>query len=1219
MERIVRVFISSTFQDMQLERDQLMRFVFPELRERCRARQVEFVEVDLRWGITEAQSQRGETLPKCLEIINTCRPFFIGILGERYGWVPPSIPEDLIREQPWLREHRESSVTELEIVHGVLNNPSMASRAFFYFRREAALDKVPAGRRASFVEGDPRNRAKLKRLKARIRKSGMPVKNYTSLDDFKRVILNDLWSAIEAEYPAVSVQDEAERERFEQETFIQSRAKGYVPRSDAFRRLDAHVAGTSQPLVITGESGIGKSSLLANWLLHHREKNPGTFTYWNFIGSTRQSADYRHIMCSLAKAVNDHFELVQEIPGDTDELMGLIPRLLGKAAKRGKLVIVLDALNQLEDVNIALDLGWLPASFPPGVRVILSVTQGKLLDEMKSRGWKEWALFPLTEGDRRQMTLAFLSNIKRDLDPDLVERIGRAPQTGNPLFLKALLEELRVSGSHEELKERVLGYLRARTVEDLFDRVLRRWEESYNRDRDDLVQDSLSFLAASRHGLSERELLEVLGGIDSPLPQAIWSPLYLAAREFLVNRSGSLWFFHDHVRLAVERRYLRTSAEWCERLCQLSDYFSQKFTRLGERGGYRALSIKSGDEAVRVAETAGNEKLKAKAYLTSSGSLISMAVGVSHANAFYFGKAVEMVNKSEKAARKAGDRDQLAEALCRRASDETELNPDFGKEELIEEAISLHRSRQARRDALLDLARIGMRTDRPEITRKALTQAERLHRALKIRDRAWREWSAHALQYWGEHYGHTGAWGQAEEKLEKARKAYRELASPGGVCAATGWLGYVLCNKGQEGKGIRLMHRALETEYSRLGSQEGVAKWLQLIGQYHFGRKDWEKALDALLMAEFLYEEQRHNESRRNREWLRRIAEAAPALFKKAREGFSPFRSEFARYAFLWGHEPFRKYDGNPVLCPQGDSWESKAVFNPAAWTDGTNVYLLYRAEGPSPFPGQASTSSIGLATSADGIRFTRHSVPVVKSSRASERPGGCEDPRLVYIDEMKKFFLTYTAYDGKTARLSLAECSDPGLLRWKKHGPVFTDEQWMKAFPGGGPQRLPLGWSKSGAIIPCMIGGYYWMLFGDTHIWAACTRDFKDWSIIPTPLLSPREGIFDSELVEPGPPPRVLPEGILFLYNSASKDKKGGLRYAMGQALLDRFNPLRVIRRSFRPVLEASLPGEVSGQTPHVVFGEGMVDFKGKTLLYYGMADSRIGIAAAGTAITGE
>jgi hypothetical protein len=79
--RTIRVFVSSTFRDMQAERDVLMKFVFPKIRRLCAERGVTFTEVDLRWGITQEQAERGEVLPICLAEIERCRPYFIGIDG----------------------------------------------------------------------------------------------------------------------------------------------------------------------------------------------------------------------------------------------------------------------------------------------------------------------------------------------------------------------------------------------------------------------------------------------------------------------------------------------------------------------------------------------------------------------------------------------------------------------------------------------------------------------------------------------------------------------------------------------------------------------------------------------------------------------------------------------------------------------------------------------------------------------------------------------------------------------------------------------------------------------------------------------------------------------------------------------------------------------------------------------------------------------------------
>jgi len=173
--REIRVFLSSTFRDFMEERDLLVKQVFPELRRKARARGVEVVDVDLRWGITEEESRQGRVIPICLGEIDRCRPYFVGMLGERYGWIPPAdqYSPEVIERQLWLKDHLGGvSVTELEILHGVLNDPAMAGRAFFYFRDPAwSTSQSEPG----FVCETPEEEAKLADLKQRIRSSGFAV------------------------------------------------------------------------------------------------------------------------------------------------------------------------------------------------------------------------------------------------------------------------------------------------------------------------------------------------------------------------------------------------------------------------------------------------------------------------------------------------------------------------------------------------------------------------------------------------------------------------------------------------------------------------------------------------------------------------------------------------------------------------------------------------------------------------------------------------------------------------------------------------------------------------------------------------------------------------------------------------------------------------------------------------------------------------------------
>jgi len=576
-KRHIRVFISSTFRDMQEERDLLVKRIFPELRKRCRQRAVEFTEVDLRWGVTEEQAERGEVLPICLREIENSRPYFICLLGDRYGWVPPPemISSELVEVQPWLAEHREKSVTELEIIHGVLASQQMNDRAFFYFRDHSYTDRVDETKASDFRETDPEQTARLDRLKQEIRGSGCMVReNYKDPYEVADYILEDLWNVIDEEFPEGSSPDPLDREINEHEQYAETRRRVYIGREEYYRKLDEHAASQDPPLVITGGSGSGKSALIANWVDRYRMGNPQTFIIQHYLGSSPQSANHIMIIRRIMKEIRRRYDLPDELPAEPGELKKVFPQWLAMAAQRGGMILILDGLNQLEDTDNARELFWLPGSFPNAIRVIISTLPGKVLDVMNSRGWPQFKISPLQEDERRQLVTDYLSRFTKTLDERQLSTIIRSPQTGNPLFLKVLLDELRVFGIYEQLDELMTGYLGASDPTQLYNMILARLEKDYGQTCPGLVRDALSLIWASRRGLSESELLNMLGADGDPLPQAVWSPLFLAIEESLIMREGLLNFFHDYLRQAVYERYIRSADNENWRHKEIADYFA---------------------------------------------------------------------------------------------------------------------------------------------------------------------------------------------------------------------------------------------------------------------------------------------------------------------------------------------------------------------------------------------------------------------------------------------------------------------------------------------------------------------------------------------------------------------------------------------------------------------------------------------------------------------
>jgi beta-1,2-mannosidase len=331
-----------------------------------------------------------------------------------------------------------------------------------------------------------------------------------------------------------------------------------------------------------------------------------------------------------------------------------------------------------------------------------------------------------------------------------------------------------------------------------------------------------------------------------------------------------------------------------------------------------------------------------------------------------------------------------------------------------------------------------------------------------------------------------------------------------------------------------------------------------------------------------------------SKKMARRATACALILIALAAADAVPFAPPFGEWT---------RTGSDPVLSPKGDAFESAGTFNPAVVKKDRQFVMLYRAQD------RKGTSSLGYASSEDGIHFTRRREPVLASEAPYEKGGGVEDPRLQKIGDT--YYLTYTGYnnvdgaaaDKKDAQLCLATSTD--LLHWTRQGVIIP------SFRG----KWNVKWTKSGAIVPEKIQGKYWMYYladakgKDTQMGVAYSEDLLHWTeALDHPVMASRPGSFDSQVVEPGPPPIITKQGIFLIYNGAD-DKQV---YSTGWVLFDKNDPTKIVARSETPVFAPEKEWEKVGQVPNVVFVEGMVRDGNRWLFYYGAADKHIGVATA-------
>jgi hypothetical protein len=670
----VHVFISSTFNDMHAERDYLVKRVFPQLSAWCEERRLHLVDIDLRWGVSEADATKNKRVVQvCLDRIDACRPFFLCLLGQRRGWVPDEgdISGDTYENFPKLLEKHYAgsvSVTEMEILHafidplhnGILHlanggsqSAAPVAHALFFLRDPDYLSQItnPDIREiyTNETETNPEQAdAELRRWREEvIPGTGRPVFSYSASwredERTPEIALplavpttapqgSEAWRTAFArwariwESKGVQVRDGGEIvdrealakaraynqiftqgrlggfrhngveladiiiehlkaaiiERFgdriepaltplqheldQQAQFLRAASDGFIERQDDFSALSDYLQSDERrPLALTANAGMGKTSLLARFIDTYQAASEHETLHYRFIGGSDDSANAEQLLRSLLAELKERGKIASDIPTGYADMLRCLMQFLAEAGHNGKIVLIIDALNQLE--TGLSNLTWIPRTLPATVKLIVSFKRGNkegdgLYAELEQSGrmlLHETQPFNSMD-DRRKLVTAYLEKFFKELDEPRIQALINAEGAENPLFLKIALSELRVFGVHNDLTTimKSFGY----DPLTAFDAVLSRLERdsAYTSIAPrQLVPHVFGWLSHSRHGLSVDELstLLVREGLSDNLTDARDAvyPLVRQLRPYLAKRDGRIDFFYESFKLAARKRY----------------------------------------------------------------------------------------------------------------------------------------------------------------------------------------------------------------------------------------------------------------------------------------------------------------------------------------------------------------------------------------------------------------------------------------------------------------------------------------------------------------------------------------------------------------------------------------------------------------------------------------------------------------------------------------
>lgn len=540
--REIRVFISSTFRDMQSERNHLVTKVFPRLREMAMERSVAFIPVDLRWGVTDEEAHSGKVIEICLGEIEDSHPFFIGILGNRYGWVPDpaelsSNPTLTEKWGEWLKDDIDKglSLTEIEMQYGVLRNDADLN-AFFFIREDSDAEEPP----------------QQSRLKEAVRANGRyPVAAYSSPEELGALVEKSFCRLLDKLYPAEESFKESELRR---STFIRSKLLYYLPMAEADNVFDVFVKNRDvNLLIVDDEPGGGKSSFLAHSYLRVAEDSLPCKAAAHFIGDGYSRGDYRKVVEALISDICGLYDLKDDstLYSDPDTALW---RLFALLPADEPLTVILDGLDQLADDGKSL--AWLPWDEKFPVHYLVStITADDTWHVLKQRGGKNVKIGFRTAHQKEEIIYSYLEIFGKTLPQSLVDAIVAWPLSDYNFMLRSLLDELVRFGSHEELENFIKAYLACDNPAAYFTRLLSGYISDFAA-----AGKVLPLLAYSKAGVSEDEILSIAG-----VSRMSWSEFRAAFKPYFATVADKVTIGNNLMHKAISD-FFKSEEKSCRRI-----------------------------------------------------------------------------------------------------------------------------------------------------------------------------------------------------------------------------------------------------------------------------------------------------------------------------------------------------------------------------------------------------------------------------------------------------------------------------------------------------------------------------------------------------------------------------------------------------------------------------------------------------------------------------
>ncbi len=578
---------------MQRERKALVEIAFPRLRRLCLERGTELRFVDLRWGVSDQQASEEGVVDACLSQIDRCRPYFLCLLGQRYGSIASSVSLRLKRRLPWLVAHPTISLTELEIRYAALEGEEPEhNRALFYLRDDAWIKSLAEEDRADYLEADTGKHQRQSALRREVLASGFPSFTYDDPLVLADQVVQDLWADLQdvvgAALPAKGakqptyieiINDKKGTKRVQASLLKYFRSRNaaadnlvstqFIDQRGRLNAIDRLGASGNSVVVVPGEPGSGKSTLLRALKRSARQEGRSV------IGIHSQEVGHHPLNTYLYWILS----------GATDEPVWNNNRLDGTA--------VMDALAETRGevpTLIAIDgaeketfeaLAWTAGGLPKGHLLVIATSRPEAIPDPLPAGWSVYNCLPPDRSEAKVFFEQYFEQYGKRLDPGQVELLLKAALGLSFGALKSMAEELRVFGEFEELNDAIAQLVLDRNGIEFHANLCKWIIATLGEGLGKCLERLLVGLATIREGsMRDTEALAYLGTTELTFVQ-----LLAAASPLLDDETPYIVKLRTPAIAAVKREFLGTDALEHAANMKIADGYVQHLVDVtGEKG-----------------------------------------------------------------------------------------------------------------------------------------------------------------------------------------------------------------------------------------------------------------------------------------------------------------------------------------------------------------------------------------------------------------------------------------------------------------------------------------------------------------------------------------------------------------------------------------------------------------------------------------------------------